>query len=265
MSHARQHRQPRPRPKLERLPRAVYARVESFPAGTWVPAHRHDWVQLTYAISGVLQIKTSGCAYLAPRQRAVWIPPGVDHEVLTSQRAEFRSLYLAREVAGWARPCVRVLEISPLVRELIRAVSALPVDYDAEGAPGRLVAVLLDRLQAAPEVSFHLPLPTDSRLTAICDVLQDQPDDQRTLAEWAKVAAASERTLERLFLRETGVSFREWRQRLRLLLALTALESGESVTAVALDSGYASPSSFIAAFKRLFGKTPTQLFSADPP
>lgn len=77
------------------------------------------------------------------------------------------------------------------------------------------------------------------------------------------VAGASERTLARLFLRETGVSFRERRLRLRLLAALTALEEGTSVTAVALDSGYDSPSAFIAAFKRVFGGTPTQLFRPD--
>ncbi len=94
---------------------------------------------------------------------------------------------------------------------------------------------------------------------SVSAALQRQPDDRRTLAEWARAAGASERTLARLFSRETGLSFRHWRQRLRLLMALTALEDGSSVTAVALESGYDSPSAFIAAFKRLFGKTPSKL------
>ena len=52
------------------------------------------------------------------------------------------------------------------------------------------------------------------------------------------------------------MSFRLWRQRLRLMLSLGGLESGYPVTRVALDYGYDSPSSYIAAFKALFGRTP---------
>lgn len=263
MPRTGQHQLVRPLPALRRLPRAVYARAESLPAASWLPPHRHEWAELAYAVSGVLEVRTPTGSFLAPRQRAVWIPPGVEHEARTAARTEMRSLYLDREAVRWAPARCRVLEISALVRELIRAVASLPVEYGVEGPEGRIVSVLLDRLRIAPEVRFSVPLPADPRLAAICASLRTTPDDRRTLGEWARAAGASERTLGRLFLRETGVSFREWRLRLRLLAALTALEEGTSVTAVALDSGYDSPSAFIAAFKRVFGGTPTQLFRPD--
>ncbi|MNY52229.1 HTH-type transcriptional repressor of iron proteins A [compost metagenome] len=81
-----------------------------------------------------------------------------------------------------------------------------------------------------------------------------------TLGQWADRMGMSEKTLTRLFQRETGLSFRTWRQRMRLLSSLNMLEEGCSVTEVALSYGYDSTSAFIAAFKRLLGFTPGELF-----
>ena len=69
---------------------------------------------------------------------------------------------------------------------------------------------------------------------------------------------ASERTLARIFLAETGMGFREWRQRLQIAEALAALLGGQSVKAAAATVGYAGASAFVAAFKVLAGSTPLQ-------
>lgn len=251
-------------PALTRLPRPVYARAESLPAGSWVRPHRHDWVQLSWALSGVLEVRTASGSYLAPPQRAVWIPPGLEHEVNTSARAEMRSLYLDAAVTAGAPPRCRVLGVTPLVRELILALSALPLEYDESGPAGRLAAVLLDGIAGLPELDFGLPVPADPRLLRLCAALQADPADRRTLDGWAATLGLSGRTLARLFRSETGLSFADWRRRLRLLLALGALEAGRSVTAVALDSGYDSLSAFIAAFRTEFGTTPKALFAGGP-
>lgn len=248
-----------------RLPRPIYARSESLRAGSWTPPHRHPWLQLSYAVAGVLAVRTRAGTFVAPRQWAVWIGPDEEHDVATRERAEMRSLYIDPAVAPWASPATRVVEVSPLARELIVEFGRLPAEYDEAGAAGRLVAVLLDQLAAAPEAPFSVPAPADPRLAAVSAGLQADPADRRTLSDWARASGASERTLARVFERETGLTFREWRQRLRLLSALTALERGSAVTAVALDCGFASPSAFIAAFRRRFGKTPGELFARGAP
>ncbi len=256
-------------PDLTSLPRPVFARVETLAAPTWVRMHRHPWVQLSYATRGVLGVRTRLGSYLAPPQRAIWVPPGLEHSVVSTERTQMRSLYIAPDAVAGAAPSAtgavtggplecRVLGVTPLVRELIRAVTRLPVEYDETGAPGRLVAVLLDQLAMLREAPFSLPLPVDERLTRLCAALEQQPDDQRTLVELAAGAGLSARTMTRLFLGQTGLTFRAWRRRLRLLKSLTGLEAGNSVTAVALDSGYASTSAFIAAFRREFGATPRE-------
>lgn len=247
-------------PSYRDLPRPVVPRVDSLLPGTLTPWHRHDWWQLSYAVSGLLALETERESFMAPPQRAIWIPPGLHHKATNVSHTEMRSLYIATALMDWAPARCRVIAISPLVRELIVAISALPADYDMAGAEGRLAQVLVDQLAQMPEVAFNLPMPGDPRLAKICAALQREPEDSRTIADWGKLAGLSERSLTRLFMQQTGLSFGDWRQRLRLLVALEGLEKGHPVTRVALDSGYASPSAFIAAFRRAFGVTPTEMF-----
>lgn len=248
-------------PTLTVLPRPLYARAESLNAGSWTPPHRHDWVQFSYAISGVLGVHTDEGSFFAPPQWGIWIPADLEHQVVTSMRAEMRSLYVHREACPWADGRCRVLEVTPLARELIKSFCLLPVEYpQGDSPPARLVQVLLDQLASLPEVGFSLPLPRHPRLLGLCNELIERPEQSVTLQGWAERMGTSQKTLMRLFQRETGLSFRSWRQRMRLLTSLSVLEDGDSVTNAALASGYDSTSAFIAAFKGLFGFTPGELF-----
>ncbi len=252
---------PREIPVLDTLPRPLYARAESLGAGSWTPRHRHDWVQFSYAISGVLGVHTDQGSFFAPPQWGIWIPAGLEHEVITSMRAEMRSLYVRPDACPWAFEQCRVLEVTPLARELIKRFCALEVEYPEAGSPEqRLVQVLLDQLASLPQVGFSLPLPRHVRLLALCNELIERPDTEVTLNQWAERMGTSEKTVMRLFTRETGLSFRSWRQRMRLLSSLRVLEEGGSVTTAALSCGYDSTSAFIAAFKKMFGFTPGELF-----
>lgn len=251
----------RPVPRFVTLPRPLVARVESLPPGTVTPWHSHAWWQLAWAMRGVMTLETRQGSYIAPPQRAILVPPGVEHQATNASRTEMRSLYLDCALMEWAAPRCRVLEMSALVRELILAVGLLPQEYDPNAANTRLIGVLIDQLATMPEVHLNLPLPEDPRLARICNHLQANPDDPRTMGEWAGLVGLSERSLARNFRLQTGMSFGDWRQRMRMLLALAALERGERVTRVALDAGYASASAFIAAFRKTFGVTPSAMFA----
>ncbi|MGL5996349.1 MAG: AraC family transcriptional regulator [Pseudomonas proteolytica] len=247
-------------PGLSSLPRPVYGRTESLPNRALTRRHSHPWVQLSYAISGVLEIQTSAGRFVAPPQRAVWIPAGMPHRVFSSPHTEMRSLYLDCSVTAWAAERCQVLAVSDLLRELIRRFSELPVEYAEDGPDGRLAQVLLDQLAAAPQVDLMLPLPLDNRLRQIYRSLSLHPEQATTLGQWSQRLGVSEKTLSRLFVSDTGLTYRAWRQRLRLLGALPDLERGERVTDVALGCGYESVSAFIAAFRQQFDTTPGEFF-----
>lgn len=244
---------------LSTLPRPLYGQHASLPNVALDYRHRHPWNQLSHALHGVLQVHTDQARLVVPPHRAVWVPAHLAHRVTCSADACIRSLYLDPALALWPGEQCRVIAIDPLLRELIRAFGELPVDYDLEGADGRLAAVLVDRLRLAEELDLVLPQPRDPRLRALCRKAQARPHASIGLGDASEKAGVSEKTLSRLFLKETGMTFRTWRQRMRLVSALPALERGERVTDVALACGYESLSAFSAAFGKLFGLTPAEL------
>lgn len=245
-----------PLPDFQQLPGPVYRRMFAIPAGHRVEMHSHPWVQFTYASAGIMQVLTEHHSYLLPPQCALWIPAGVRHTAYSEQAIEFRGLYLDDPLLnGYDRPCA-VLQVTPLVRELIDKASRFPAEYPAQGPQARLLQVLVDELRELPEAPFGLPLPSDPRLRRISEALQSNPADNRSIEDWAHQVGASRRTLVRLFQAQTQLSFREWRQRLRLLAALPLLAQGMSVTALANELGYDSVSAFIALFVRHYGVTP---------
>jgi AraC-like DNA-binding protein len=146
-----------------------------------------------------------------------------------------------------------------LLRELVlELVERCPID-DGDGPAMRLAVVTIERIAEARVLPLQLPLPGDPRALRLATHLQADPASTAELPDLARDAGASARTIQRLFLAETGLAFSRWRQRLRLLHAAAALGEGKSVTEAGLDAGYAGTSAFIAAFRKHFGITPSRL------
>lgn len=245
---------------VEAVPRAVTFRVRDYDGPHRVATHQHRRAQLLYASRGVMQVYTPDGVWVVPPQRAVWLPPQTKHEVRSPGALSLRNLYFAPEIcAGLPASCC-VVTVSPLLRELIlHAVSLEPL-YDESGAAGRLMQVIVDQISVLPVVPLHLPLPEEPRLSAIAQALQSNPADHQSLEDWGRRVGASARTLARLFQSETGYTFGQWRQQVRLLMALEGLAQGRSVAAVAAQLGYEKQSAFIAMFKKALGKTPGRFF-----
>jgi AraC-like DNA-binding protein len=232
----------------------AYAR--DFPKGHQIAPHRHAWHQLVYARAGVMTVSTPRGAWVVPPQRAVWMPAAKEHEIRCATPVSMRTLYFAPTVQPLPAACC-VVHVAPLLRELILASVEAPGPASRRA---RLAALILSELAEARVAPLHLPEPADPRVRRITEALRTEPRDPRTLAAWGKEVGASTRTLSRLFLAETGMTFRQWQRQARLLAALVRLAQRQPVTAVALDLGYDSPSAFIHAFRRALGKTPRAYF-----
>jgi AraC-like DNA-binding protein len=257
MSYTRQSRKPRSTP----LDGSVLVRTfgVTFTETNVIKAHTHKWDQLTYSTQGVLSVQTAGSTWVIPTNRAVWVPAGVEHTEIYSGPVKARSLFIVPDLCRFPRSGCTAMNVSPLLRELI--LKAIEIGYldDAVPVQSRLIDVILDQFEALATVPIQLKSPTDPRARRIADWLEADPSLEDGLAALARRAGGSTRTMERLFRAETGVSFQQWRQRLRLIHALKLLASGESVTNVALEASYSSTSAFIAMFRRELHTTPRQL------
>jgi AraC-like DNA-binding protein len=229
------------------------------------PAHDHVWHQLTFATRGHLEVVTDQARHIVPADRAVWVPAGTQHAEIMRAPISMRSIYISRlsfaPVGGRPGPTapdrVRTIAVTPLLRELILHISRIGALDRRKPEQARLVGVLLDQLAAARDVSLALPSPRDPRARRFAELVTRDPGNDLAIARLARKAGASLRTIERCFLRETGIAVGDWRRRVRLFHALRLLEDGASVTEVALDVGYASTSAFSQAFTRQFGRSPS--------
>ena len=217
--------------------------------------HRHARGQLLGSTQGLLTVDAGDSRWVVPASHSVWIPPGVPHEVRSHGPFSGWSLYVAPTACAelHSEPCV--LTVSGLLREAVARAASWTTDA-LDATQSRLAGVIFDEIRSAPHVALSLPMPRDTRVRRIAQALVERPDDDRRLKEWGDWAGVAPRTLTRLFITETGFTFTEWRQRVRLSKALEMLATGRSVTAIALDLGYDNVSAFIALFRRVFGVTP---------
>jgi AraC-like DNA-binding protein len=234
----------------------------SFPGGSIIPPHSQNWDQLIYASRGAMSVHTATGFWVVPSHRAVWVPAKMEYRVEMAGPVSMRTLYFAAGlVRGLPAEC-SIVNVPPLLRELILHTTRLSTLDSRVPAEAHLIAVILDQLQTLPAVPLQLHMPADPRALQVARLLENNPGDNRPLPPIARQSGASPRTIERLFSAETKMTFGEWRQRLRLLHALRLLAKGEPVTAVALEAGYRSTSAFIAMFRSELGTTPARYYAA---
>lgn len=254
----------RPAQEFRAVPlRVMGVEIASYEDSTLGDRHYHPQAELLYAEAGAVRVTTVNSAWIVPPHRAAWFPSRCEHQADTLGPAQVCRVFLhpascPAEAPG--APCL--LPVSPLLRELARRACALGANYDPQGRDGRLMALLLDEIDWTPAPEIALPRFRDPRLLAVERAFAANPGDTRTLAEWATVAGASVRNLARLFEREAGMTFRQWREQYRVLAAIPRLMSGDSITILASDLGYETPGAFATMFRRVTGLAPSQYLAA---
>jgi AraC-like DNA-binding protein len=226
--------------------------------GTRRAAHDSAHAQVLFCFDGMMRIEAGEDRWFIPDRFGIWLPRASAAQVEVIQTIEFQSFKVPTRLATRLdmpdRPTV--LRATPLIRGIGRRLmqqDALPP------APlRRLGVVLLDEIVRLERPDLHLPGSKDPRLAAVMMHVLDRPQDSGSLSALAARVASSERTLSRLCKQETGLTWRDWRDKMRFVLALEGLQAGKSSTALATKLGYSTPSAFVASFRRQSGMTPTQ-------
>jgi AraC-like DNA-binding protein len=246
--------------------RPLRAKRRFLRADTQVVPHAHPWPQLTFSVAGVIRVVTAGGTYIVPPSRAVWLPATVEHSITVVEDAELQTLYFhpGHLPAGGPWDACVVLEVSDLLRALVLALDTTP-DRAGMGADDALlhreslvVPLLHDELGRAGTVRMGVPLPSDKRLRSLCERVLQDPTRHATLEAWARDTGASARTVARLFQRELGTTFMQWRQQVVLARALPLIAGGRPLAQVADALGYDSASAFSAMFRKALGAPPSR-------
>lgn len=227
------------------------------------PQHQHRQGQLILALHGAVTCRTESGVWIVPPDCGVWIPGGVPHSNEVTSNARLTYLFVEPSAAALPAECC-TLSISPMLREMILRVAELSESDAQDAHEGRLVRVMLDELSLMPRERLELPVSGHPKIALIAAALLANPSDRRTLAEWAEHVAVSERSLKRLMIQQTGLSFGRWRRQLHLVIALRELAGGATVQQVAGYLGYESTTAFIVMFRKALGTTPSRYFADRP-
>lgn len=219
--------------------------------------HCHQRHQLLYAYSGCIRIDTQLGRCILPPNRAAWIPAGIAHRATMTRVVEYRSVYFSPQLAFSAPHKLEILEVQPLLRELIERMSHWQWQRQLSDNQNTL-ALFFEELAHARHQALSLTQPTDRRLQQWLSQLEsrDQPMPPLNVAQLQ--IGASAKTISRLFSKETGLSYQDWRQQWRLLRAIELLSVGMQVSQVAFNLEFSSDSAFIHFFKQQLGSTPKQ-------
>lgn len=230
------------------------------PRGQAFARHSHPDHQLAWASEGVVTVAIDDRTWVLPRSRALWIPAETPHTTTAASRSLLSGIYFPPSMCPipWTEPTV--VAVTELLAELL---VHLTNDAASQRARDRAEAVVFDLLEPIAITTLHLPRPIDDRAARVADALVHDASDERSLADWGQLVGASDRTLARAFVADTGLTFSAWRTQLRLGAALPLLADGVSVANAARVVGYANPSAFIVAFRRVLGTSPGAYFNRE--
>ncbi|KZK83784.1 HTH-type transcriptional repressor of iron proteins A [Pseudovibrio sp. W64] len=242
-------------------PQPIVAYAVDMPIGGQGEPHAHSRGQLVHIMQGSTTVFTEEGTFVVPPERAVWVPGGMVHRTVYPIKTQFRSLYLREDWSERLSDKPVVVQVTPLLRELIQEIMAAPRDYALDGATARIAQVIVDQLKSLPDAPLQLPMPVNHvLLKELCQSILSCPAHLPSLADAAERTLMSQRTFERRFFDETGWSYRKWCGQAKLFRALELLSAGRSVGDVAFKLGYEGPSPFISQFRKAFGTTPGKYF-----
>ena len=254
MSNSRQ-------PSISREPHLRAVQV-GFRPGYWWRSSGVAWGQLLHISRGTMSVESGERLWVVPFTDALWLPAGTGSAVSLSSAGALSRIYVRGVPSKRVTGGVHAINLTPLLKELLRRVMELGQLHQHRVRERRLIDVIVDEFTATRAVSVTLPMPRDPRARAAADLIRENIKRARDASWVARESNASVRTLERLFRAETGLSFGAWRQRARLMQSTVLLAEGANVTRVAFATGYASASAYVTAFKSSMGATPGQYATA---
>jgi len=229
------------------------------------------WVQfpghyLLYASSGAFSLTVGNTRWLLPPQRAAWLAAHTPMRLIASGAGTTSSvLFLEDAIPDLSFVC-RVFVVSPLAREMLLHAMQWDRDRDPDSRLSTnqiadtffrsLATVCLD-LAAVPD-EFWLPQAQSPELAAALAYTLAHIGNRLNVADVAAAVNVSERTLARRFAEETGMTWRQYLRRARLIRAMELLaERDDNVINIAYAVGFTSLSAFNHAFREFTGETPS--------
>ena len=229
-----------------------------------VNPHASIWGDFNFCLNGILEYEIDGHTQLSPPSYGIWIPSRTTHhcKAIEQTQIHYVAIRFHPNLCQHFSKNAEILGVSFFLRTLVEEVLNFKVNAKNLNIYRNLLQVLLDQLIVAPKYNHYLPQSHHPVLKKVLEKLSSPKNLACSLHQLISQAPITERHLLRLCQQELNMTISEWRNRAKILYAITQLRQGESIKKIGYDLGYNHSSSFIEFFKRYTDQTPNQLKSS---
>ena len=220
------------------------------------------WGDFNFSLNGTLELRIGQQSYLSPPSYGLWIPPRLEHccSALEAATTHYVCIRIHPSVSAVLPHNVKTLSIRPFLRYAVEeALQQQRIGRPHLNYYQHLLQLILDQIRLSPAYDYYLPQSNHPILAIILQRLADPALFMKSLAQIFAAFDLSERHILRLCQQELNMPISEWRNRAKIIYAISQLQQGLSIKSIGYALGYQHSSSFIEFFKRYTGQTPAQL------
>ncbi len=229
---------------------------------TRVETQISNYSTFIYANEGVVAVITEQGRYLLPPKQAIWVAGKTPFQIIATTQAQLSYFSIKSTKENIPVETTKLLRVTEFLNNVILEAISLHQHADKPQSYLLILQIILERIVEAENIGLLLPAVKDQRLIAITSRQQKFPALKTDLVGWGKFVHASPRTLSRVFKKETGLTYSEWKQMLAIHIAIIELYLGESIAMIAKNLGYESSSAFIFMFKKQMKVTPSYFLNS---
>jgi len=227
-----------------------------------VTSHSNLWGDFNLSLNGTIELTVAEQTYLSPPSYGLWIPPQTEHccTAINDQLTHYICIRLHPQLCQNLSKETKTFNVRPFLKQTIEEILEQqkqeipsPVYYE------HLLQLLVDLIQNSSHYDHYLPKSNHLALKPILDHLANPAYFNKTLYEVLEIFQITERHALRLSQEQLKLSLSEWRNRAKIIHAISLIQQGDSIKKISLELGYQYTSSFIEFFKRYTGQTPAQM------
>jgi len=225
--------------------------------------HSHKKGQLMYVEGGTIQVEANKKTFFVPGNHYVWIPAGEIHGIYSNSKTVLmRTLYIPiKEDEKDYYSTMGVYPATDLLLQLLLHTKDWRGDIEESNRKlypiVQAIKVLLPDFSKTP-INFTIPKVKDQKLKEITQFLDDNLDQNIMLSDLAQRFDINERSLHRLFKKDTNISFIKFFTIIRMYKAIDYLSQKKySISEIASKVGYSSIPTFSNTFYKVIGKRPS--------
>ena len=236
--------------------------------GKELGGHHHAEHELFLPLSGEMTIGYQSLDYSAGPGKMLYVPPNIEHTFSSSTMGSGERVICLIDKSLWENHIneefpITVFPINCLAKELLFYLLLKKEVHGHKYFISALIESLGDSLKSTTVNNAHIALVhlmgkiEDDRIVKSMKLMSSKLGIN-SLSFVAQSSGMSLRNFNRLFLKSTGLTPKEFLQIKRIEMAKSLLmNSPRTITDISLEVGFNSVSKFIEAFKKIEGKLPS--------